>query len=298
MNAKLLKKLKKGNKTWKKAQERSKTEGFDGATLDDGRYKTVLADCELNESQASNRLQVKFQFKITSGDSKDESIYMYQGVEDEDGQMYLDRILRKFGIAVPDDLSEIPALCDALKEAAPEVRVQLKTKDDNQYCYVDRLLSELNLKDFESHEEGDDDEGTEEDDDGSEEEGEIEVGSRVSFESKKYGELEGEVLELLEDDEKARVKADNGKTIRIATEKLTLIGEEEEEEAGEEEEPEGEEPEVDIEVGMKVAFEGKKGKILTGKITKLMEKEDKVKVKVGKKIFTLSVNDLSLPEND
>lgn len=76
---------------------------------------------------------------------------------------------------------------------------------------------------------------------------------------------------------------------------------EEAEEEGEEEEAEEEEAasdEVSIDVGSMVKFTSKAGKELTGKVTKILEDEEKAKVAVDGKIFTVEADRLSVVEDE
>jgi hypothetical protein len=284
--------LAKFGKTFKTAKERAKEEGGFGNDLPDGKYKARLQSCEINEAKSSGRLQVAFNFAITAGESKGEKVGKYQSIETEDDQVWLARDLRRFGIDMPDDASDLEDVVKLLDESKPELIISLKTKDSGQFCYIDKVTSELDAGDFKTEENddsGDDDKGDEDSDDDATED--IEEGDTVTF--KEDGEkFKGKVLSIDEEEDTAIIKDEDGvKHKDIDLDDLTKV----EEKAKEKEDKK--EEEADIEIGMKVEFKNKKGKIITGKISKILEDENSVVVKdkEGDK-HTVSVDDLSLPD--
>lgn len=237
----MLKKLKRFDKTFKTAKKRAHEEGFGGAELPDGKYKARLESCELSESQSSGRMQVCFAFVVTAGEQKGEKVRKYQAVETEDDQVWLARDLKRFGIEAPESAQDLIDTVKLLDESKPELVISLKTKDSGQFCYIDKVTSEI--------EGGDEDEEESEDDE-----------------------------EMEDSDEESKDET-----------------EEEEEEEGEEEENEDEG--VEVEVGMEVKFTSKTGKKLSGKVVKVIEDEESVKVKTLKGNFhTVKIEDVELPE--
>jgi len=262
--SKFFSRLKKFSKTVKNARKRAK-EGFEETEIDDGRYKAEVVKCEMMESKNKN-LNMMFQYKIIAGDFKGENRWKYLPVESEDNQMWLGRELKKYGFELPDDLTKLEEIAEIIDEANPEVKIILKTKDDNQYLYIDKLLSEIDQGDFgdEDAEEEDDDEDDDEDYEGDEDDEDDETD----------GDEDAEEDEEEDDDEDSEDDSEDDE------------GDEDEEETAE------------ISVGMTVCFENKKGKMVEGKVVKLLDDEEKVKVKHAKKTYTLGIEDISLPEED
>ena len=250
-------KLAKFGKTFKTAKQRAKEEGF-GAELPDGKYMTKLESCELGTSQASGRLQLTFVYKITDGEQKGETIRKYLGLETEDDQMWLDRELKKFGIAI-ESLEEVEEVAKLLNSSKAVAKVTLKTKDSGQFAYLDSVLSEIDASDFAANEDGDDEEDQEEeedveetedsddeDEDGdedSEEETEdeeedsadIEVGMTAAFEGKTGKEIVGKVIAILEKTNEVKIKSGD-KTYTTKVDNLYIPEVSDEDETEEEEE--------------------------------------------------------------
>lgn len=264
-------KLKKFSKTVKTAKQRAATEGY-GAELNDGVYKAKITSCELKESNAGE-VHLVFNFEVVSGDDKGAKVSKWCKVETEDDQVWLERDLARFGIELPDDLSDLVDIAKAIDKAKPLVKIQLKSKDSGQFSYINRVLDEVDFGDAaeptEEDEDDDYDEEEEEEDDDAEEDEDEEDDEDDEEEDGDEDEDEDEDEEEVEEDE------------------------DEEEEA---EDDDDEEAEMEIDVGMEVSFEGKKGAIMTGKIVKLMEDEGKVKIKVGTKTYTVAADELMLPE--
>ncbi len=250
-------KLKKFGKSFKTAKERAQEEGGFGSDLPDGRYMTDMVNCELGEAQSSGRLQVAFGFKVNDGEYKGEMVRMYQAVETEDDQVWLARTLKRFGIKL-DNLEELEDVVALLAEAQPEVKISLKTKDSGQFCYIDKLVSEIDADQFA-----------------------IEEGEEEEEEEEEADEDEADEEESDEAEDSNEDEADE---------------EEEEEEA--DEDADEEEAEADLEVGMDVAFTGKSGKEIAGKVLKILEKDGTVKVKSGDKTYTVPAEDLYIPETE
>jgi hypothetical protein len=258
--------LKKFGKTFKTAKQRAQEEGGYGAELPDGRYMAKLEKCELTEAKSSGKLQVGFHYKIAEGENKGETVRKYQAVETEDDQVWLARELKRFGIQL-DSLEELEDVVKVLNDADADVKITLKTKDSGQFLYVDKLLSEIDAGDFEAE---DSDEDEEED------------------------ELEEEDETEEEDSEDADVDED----VESSEEESDDEDDDDEEDADEDDESEDEEDsDVELSIGMTVSFENSKGKEVTGKVIRIMEKEGTVKIKAGDKTYTVKAEDLSIPED-
>jgi len=345
--------LAKFGKTFKTAKERAKEEGGFGNDLPDSKYKARLESCEINEAKSSGRLQVAFNFVVTAGEEKGEKVGKYQSIETEDDQVWLARDLRRFGIDMPDNAEDLQEVVKLLDDSKPELVISLKTKDSGQFCYIDKVTSELDAGDFKAEDDGEGEPGdgkSGEDDNASED---IEEGSEVTW--KEDGDkFQGKVLSIDEDDKTAVIKDEDGdKHKDVDLDDLTLVEEKKvakkaakveegdmvsfeykgkeytgkvksidedkdlaivkdedgekhtvdlddltkvDEDAGNKKSSKKEE-EATVEIGMKVEFKNKKGKTLTGKVSKILEADNAVVVKdkEGEK-YTVSVDDLSIPE--
>ncbi len=256
--------LAKFGKTFKTAKERAKEEGGFGNDLPDGKYKARLESCEINEAKSSGRLQVAFMFVITAGEEKGEKIGKYQSIETEDDQVWLARDLRRFGIDMPDDASDLEDVVKLLDEQKPELVISLKTKDSGQFCYIDKVTSELDTGDFKAEDKETNESGDNKEEAGEETSEEIEEGSEVTW--KEDGDkFQGKVLSIDEDDKTATIKDEDGdKHKDIDLDDLTLV---EEEKANKKKDKKEEEEEATIEIGMKGECKNKKGKTFTGKVS-------------------------------
>lgn len=266
MSSALKKKLAAAQKNWGKAKQRAETEKSGFEEIADGRYLARLTAAEIGESKSSSRLQVSWTYKILEGDYKGQNKMSFDGLETEDNLMYLARTFGKYGYEAPDDLEEVDALLTAIVKEKPMVKIRLKTKggSDFQNLYIDEVYdksdeaeilteaaaeaAEEETEDAAAEEETTEEETTEDaveeeaveeetTEEVAEDEGEIEVGMQVVVEWKNENIL-GEVLEVLGDEEKVRVKLTDGKVIRVGVDKLSLPPAEDEaveEEADEEE---------------------------------------------------------------
>jgi hypothetical protein len=255
LDKKLRDRLAKAGKQWSKAKQRAETEkgGFD--EIEDGRYVARLVGAEVNESKSSSRIQVQWTYKIVEGDYKGRQKMDFDGLETEDNLMYLAKKLARYGYEVPDDLTDVEALLNEIVKAKPLVKIRLKTKggSDFQNAYLDAVYdqedeAEVLAEAAAESGDGDADEDAAEADEEAEaveeeapEEAELTVGMKVVA-SFKGEDLPGEVVEIIADEQKARVKTDSGKVIRVAIDKLALPDDDAAEEAEEEEESDDDVP--------------------------------------------------------
>lgn len=227
--------------SWGNASKRAVTEGF-GSDVEDGRYVAQIVEAKLGMSKTSSRLQVAWKYKILDGEMKGKTKMDWDGADTEDNQMWLGRKLAKLGFEIPGDLEEVEGILKEIEKNKVSVRITVKTKGEFQKVYVDEVLSAEDLEGLELEVAAAPAAEVE-----PEAEGEaLEVGAKVSFAFK--GEtLEGEVVEILESENKARVKTEKG-TFKLAPDALTLV-----EEVPEEPEVETEvEPEPEVEEPKKV----------------------------------------------
>ena len=241
MDNALKNKLKKAQDNWQGAREKAKeSSGF--TEVPDGRYLAHLTNAQIGESRSSGRLQIQWTWTISDGEFEKDTKLDFDGLETEDNLVFLGRKLARFGYELPEDITAISDILDELIEKQPLARIRLKTKGEFQNVYVDKLMRSVSTDDEDSDEESmvSEDEDLEESDDGagdevddasedesedeSDEESEgdeeqVEIGMRVVATTKK-GEEPGEIIEIMEDEGKCRVKLDAGRTIRIAVDKL------------------------------------------------------------------------------
>ena len=274
-------KLAKAKGDWNKAKTRATQEGPGGIEdIDDGRYIARLTSAEVGESKSSGRLQVGWTYQIAEGDYKGRRKMSFDGMETEQNLVYLAKNINRYGYECPDDLEQIEALLQEIVKEKPLVRIRLKTRGEFQNVYIDQVFDkddedevlqdaasdvdeeteevteEVEEADEVEETDGEEDETETEDEDGSEESDEeesdgddetadddevvIEAGMRVLVNGKP-----GEIVEVLEDEGKVRVKMDGtGKVVRTGADALELIedtgdaGDEVEEDEEEEEVPE------------------------------------------------------------
>ena len=228
------KKLAAVSKKWK-AIKTTPPEGVNaGSDVPDGVYKARITNAELGESQSSGRMQVAWEATIVEGEQKGDVVRDYDGLETEKNLFYLQQKLGRLKQEVPDDISEIEEVLNAITKEKPLVRIRVRTKDDYQHFQINRVLD---------NEDGEQPEETEAEAEGETEaepetdsnEVEMKVGMKASFKSGGK-DLEGEVLEFVENDTKARIKTDKG-TFKVKLDDLTVLAGEDE---AVEEEPEAE----------------------------------------------------------
>ena len=230
--------------------------GFD--EIDDGRYMAIISDSDVNESQASDRLQMMLEFKIEDGEFQGKTKRMYVGLDNEMGIQITVNTLARLGIEVedPSDLEE------RIKEAVGKIcKIQLKTKSgkngDFQNVYILKVMGTEPTESASSHEAVDE------------------------------PEVEDEPVE----DPKPAPKAKKGK------EKSAPAPEPEPEEPTEEvvEEPVEEPETVELKVGMMVIFNLKKEEV-EGKVTKIEEEQGTVIVEYKGKKYRVPADKLSFKQ--
>lgn len=260
------KKLKDAGKLWKNAKKKAAESTSEAPQFEDGRYMARLQGGEIGMSNGG-RLQLTWKWKFEDEPYEGKTKYAYQGLENEDNLVFLARDLDRLGYEAPDDLAGVEEILAEIVKEKPLCRIKLRTKpgSDFQNVYIDKVFSgdeaeetedddadaeETEAEETESEEsdseeeeaeaeddaeeeaeEPEDEEESEDEDDSEEEdEAEIEVGMRVEIETSKDGAVAGEIIEILPDEGKIRVKGDNGKTYKVGADKAALLTPEEPEE--------------------------------------------------------------------
>lgn len=260
IDAKMKAKLKNFSKNF--AKEKKRADELGGFTeIPDGKYLAKVTSCELKNSNAGE-MHLVFIFEITES-AEDDSLVgakasKWCNVEKEDGPAYLIRDLRRFGIEL-EDLEQLPEIAKLIDDQKPEVKITLKTGNSGQFSYIDQVISELDAgnnavskeqdEEEEDIEEDEDEESSEDSEDveeaaeeESEENVQIEVGTVVSFTSKKGEEIVGEVIALNEKAGTVDIKSGTRSFKGITTDRLSLPENASEVEVEEEEEEEEEKP--------------------------------------------------------
>lgn len=252
------------NKTWSKAKKRVAEAEPAFQEFEDGRYEARLVGAKLMQSNAGNT-QIDWSWKFLDGQYEGKVKHSYQQLMTEDNLYYLGRDLERMGYELPDDLTQLPEILADIEKSKPVGSITLKTNGDFQNVYIRKMYTAD--EEEEAEEETEEEESDEDTEDESEEEPEDE-------------ESEEEAEEEESEEEEA---------------------EEEEEETEDEEEGDDTGEEVEIHEGMKVSVETVKGRE-TGKIIEILEKEEKVKVRLDSsgKVVRVAVDDVEveMPEEE
>ena len=246
---------KESGNIFKTAKQRAAEEGFGGSELPDGKYKARLSECSVGVAQTSGRKQVIFKFAVVAGEYKGETVGKYQAYETEDDLVWLNRDLKRFGVEGPESEEELKEIVELLDESKPELVISLKTKDSGQFCYIDKVTSEINAGEYkaedseeeteeeaESEEESEEEEspkkklkGKHEDEEEEAEEEEpsneveIDVGMEVKFTTESGKKLSGKIIKVIGDDS-VKVKTPKGNIHVVDLDSIKLPEAEEEEE--------------------------------------------------------------------
>jgi hypothetical protein len=272
MTSSIKKWLIQANKKWQEEASRAKEEN--GLTqFDDGRYYAQLKSCELTETKSGNPV-ILWTFKILEGEYAGQVIRRYRTLENdniaiEDGLKWAARDLLVYGYD-PEDVhfdytrsKEDGFIVNVLNDLAgqgdenPVVILRLKTKGDYQNIDVDKVLSDYTV------------DSTDKDD------------------------SSGDSKMNKANTSKNSIRAKETSTKKTQTVDVQEYEEEEVDELPEEDDINPEE--VELAVGMKVAFLWK-GETLEGTVREILENENKVKVKVGNKIYPVSGDVIELVE--
>lgn len=250
------------NKDWKKAKKRVAEEGPGGfADIPDGTYTARLVGAKIGQSESSKRLQVDFDWKIADGEEEGKHKHNYQGLTTEDNLFYLGRDLERLGYEMPDDLEDLPEILADMEKSKPVASIRLRTKGDFQNVYIRKVYAS-----DESDEDVDDAEETEETEE------EVEETDDAAEESE---EEESDDAEESDDDDAEEEAEEESEEESDEDES----DEESEEEESEEESGDDEDETIEIETGMRVLVETSKGRE-AGAIIEILEKEEKVRVKL------------------
>jgi preprotein translocase subunit YajC len=209
-----------------------------GQDLPDGTYQFQIVNARFHMTDKS-KPQFKTKVKVVGGAEEyiGTELEVNDNLETSENMGWFKKKLRKLNIAAPEDIDEIidGDVADAMKGKTFEG--QVKTKNDFMNVYVNRLTGESSGEESEAKEETEEKEETET------AKSELEEGDKVEFNGKT-----GEVVEILADDGKARVKRDSDDVIvRVALNLLSKVEAEAEEKEEEEEAPKAKSKKKDAE---------------------------------------------------
>lgn len=208
---------------WKGAKPQS------DCSLPDGVYEFLIVDAQFKIT-ASGIPQITTMLEVVGGNESfiGEKVKQFDNLQSPENMGWFKKKLARLGITIPEDVEELTnRIPNELK--GKKFAGQLKSKDEFVNIYVNRLLGEVDLG---NHQSGNEEQSAEEE---TTEEAAFTVGKRYQFTSVKGGDIEGELIELLDGD-MARIKTDEGKVFKVSTEKLSEVVAEAEAEAPAEEE--------------------------------------------------------------
>jgi hypothetical protein len=311
---------------WDAATEDAKN--FDPGEADfgfpPGSYVARLIKAELTQSQTSGNVQVKWTFRGLAGDIDGTIHSTWENLSTPENFIYLAKKLVRLGYELDEvDVEELPEMLEDISKNQPVVKISVKANGDfppnvylNQVFEEDAAEEILSASkwasktepakkstkkttpakpskptgkksskktDDEVEEDEDDDEEADDDEDDEEEadEDEFDAMNRkqlVAYAKKNAPDIA--VKKSMSDDQ-----------IRDAI-REAVAEEDDEEDASDEDE-------VDVEVGMSVAFNDDAGKEKVGVIVALDEDEQTADVKVGKKTFkSVPLSDMELIDDE
>lgn len=198
------------------------------SSIPDGKYQFKILEAAFGMS-SSDKPMIASEIEVVGGneDFIGETLKIFDNLETGENMSWFKKKLNKLGIELPEDFDEIIDGSVSKEMTGIVFDGQAKSKDGFFNVYVNKVVSK-------------EDSGEEEESEESTEEETIEKKDLVTF-TFKGEKKEGEVLEVLEDEEKIRIKEDKtNKKFKVAADKVELKfdeGEESEEsEEGEEEE--------------------------------------------------------------
>jgi hypothetical protein len=214
---------------WKGAKPQS------DCSIPDGMYEFLIVDAQFKIT-ASGIPQITTLLEVVGGNETflHEKVKQFDNLQSPENMGWFKKKLARLGITIPEDVEEVTTrIPNEMK--GKKLAGQLKSKDEFVNIYVNRLLGEVDMG---NRQDGNEETSEEE----TTEEAAFTVGKQYQFTSVKGGEVEGELIELLDGD-MARIKTAEGKVFKVSTAKLSevVVAAEEETEAPAEEETSEEE---------------------------------------------------------
>ena len=131
------------SKLWSKAKETVKEKPL-FSEIPDGTYIAVLTNAEIRESDRG-WLHTAFEWTVVQDcEQAGETVFARSGLDREQSLEFLIQDLIRLGVEVDDvEINDIWDLEDVLRELAkarPAARIRLKTKDEYQNVYINKLV--------------------------------------------------------------------------------------------------------------------------------------------------------------
>ncbi len=202
-----------------------------GADLPDGTYQFKILSARFHFTDKA-KPTFKTKIKVTGGDQEylGKELEINDNLETGENMGWFKRKLRRLNITVTEDMDDIIDGAVAGEMEGKVFEGQVKTKNDFVNVYVNRLISEGSATD----EKTDDRDEKEEAEDKEEKTSGLSEGDKVTWGDGKTGEL----VEILEDEGKARVRLQDNSVVRVKLGALSLAEADEAEEKEETEEKE------------------------------------------------------------
>jgi len=232
------KQLKAAQGLWATAKTKAEAaKGSQFTEYEDGRYVARLMGGSIGKSQSSGRLQITWTFKFEEGEYEGQNKLDFSGLETEQNLYWLGLRLRELGYELPDKAEQLQEILNDIAQTKPLCKIRLKTKGEFQNLFIDKVYAagdevqgDTGVTETEEPEEeaAPEPAAEEEEEEQPEEEDEdadtvdIQPGMIVVVDSAK-GKFKGEVLELLEDEGKVRVKLEDGRVLRVGGDKLQAV---------------------------------------------------------------------------
>lgn len=199
--------------------------GYDISEMEDLEegLKEILADIKKSKPRCKVRLKTKGEFqnlyvdKLIEDDDEDEEDEPSDDDEDDDKDEDDEESDDDESDDSDDDEDEDENSDDEDEDDEDEEEDKPKGK---------KSKSKKSKKDEDEDEEEDDEEDEDEDDDEEDEDGvDVEVGTKVTVNSKKEGKVKGTVTELFEKEGKIVVETDKGKTLKLGVDRIVSVDE-------------------------------------------------------------------------
>jgi hypothetical protein len=238
---------------WEQAVSDSKTLG---GALPAGSYIAKINSAELTESQ-NGRPQIAIKGEVIDHEEFEGTEFMtFPGLEGNSLKFTL-RMLANLGYELEgDDPSQLISIVEELNSSEKEVKI----KSDGNFINIigsneenveveseneeEEVVEEESEEDNEVEEDESSEEETEDENDRKDSDSEISEGNTVSWKEGSKTKT-GEVIEVLEDKNVARIETSEGKIIRVEIDKLTVTKKEKEDASEEETEDIEDEEEVE-----------------------------------------------------
>jgi len=117
----------------------------------DGPYQVKIESAVLNESKASGRLQVSFQFNVLEGDFINRKIFKHSGLDNESNIAYFRGDIGKLGHEWPETPEGLEPILNELLDSCAEIKVKTSARDGQEYTnvYITRAIDPIQTEEEE-----------------------------------------------------------------------------------------------------------------------------------------------------